>query len=158
MVWKIGCKNIDVLWYFSFRFRESLEGISPFVLQIKTRLQNIGQISAVSLRIRLPDQLLIYASSVLTSKLLFGMTAVWDTAPCSLVEVDRRFTPAYCFHHQGDDRHRRLLSLYSPSWELVISQTIICFSTVQNLYHKLGYNVNCTLYRPILVTCVVVEV
>jgi hypothetical protein len=156
MVWKIGYKNIDVLWYFFFRFRKLLEGISPLVLQIKTRLQNIGQISTVSLSIRLPDQLLIYASALLTNKLLFGMTAIWDTAPYSLVEVDRRYRPAYCFHRQGDDRHRRLLSLYSPLWEHVISQTIICFSTVQNLYHKLGYNVNCTLY--VLVICIVVEV
>jgi hypothetical protein len=29
------------------------------------------------------------------------MIAFWDTAPCGLVEVDRRFTGAYC-HHQND--------------------------------------------------------
>jgi len=28
------------------------------------------------------------------------MTAVWDTAPYSLVEVDRRFRGAYCLHYQ----------------------------------------------------------
>jgi hypothetical protein len=27
----------------------------------------------------------------------------WDVAPCSHVEVDRRFRGAYCLHHQGDD-------------------------------------------------------
>jgi hypothetical protein len=32
------------------------------------------------------------------------MTAFWDIAPCSLVEVDRRFRCAYCLHHQGDVR------------------------------------------------------
>jgi hypothetical protein len=26
----------------------------------------------------------------------------WDVAPCSHVEVDRRFRGAYCLHHQGD--------------------------------------------------------
>jgi hypothetical protein len=26
----------------------------------------------------------------------------WDVAPCSHVEVDRRFRRAYCLHHQGD--------------------------------------------------------
>jgi hypothetical protein len=31
------------------------------------------------------------------------MTAFWDIAPCSLIEVDRRFRGAYCVHHQGDD-------------------------------------------------------
>jgi hypothetical protein len=31
------------------------------------------------------------------------MTAVWDIASCSLVEVDRRFRGTYCLHRQGDD-------------------------------------------------------
>jgi hypothetical protein len=31
------------------------------------------------------------------------MKAFWDVAPCSLVEVDRRFKGAHCLHHQGDD-------------------------------------------------------
>jgi hypothetical protein len=29
------------------------------------------------------------------------MTAFWDIAPCSMVEVDRRFRGSYCLHHQG---------------------------------------------------------
>jgi hypothetical protein len=28
----------------------------------------------------------------------------YDVAPCSHVEVDRRFRGAYCLHHQGDHR------------------------------------------------------
>jgi hypothetical protein len=28
---------------------------------------------------------------------------VWDVAPCSHVEVDRRFAGVYCLHHQGDE-------------------------------------------------------
>jgi hypothetical protein len=28
---------------------------------------------------------------------------LWDMAPCSLVEVARRFRGAYCVHRQGDD-------------------------------------------------------
>jgi hypothetical protein len=31
------------------------------------------------------------------------MTAFWDVAPLSLVEVDQCFRDAYCLHHQGDD-------------------------------------------------------
>jgi hypothetical protein len=27
----------------------------------------------------------------------------WDVAPCSLVEIYRRFRGAYCLYHQGDD-------------------------------------------------------
>jgi hypothetical protein len=30
------------------------------------------------------------------------MTVFWDIAPCSLVEVYRRFRGACCLHHQGD--------------------------------------------------------
>jgi hypothetical protein len=32
------------------------------------------------------------------------MTVFWDVAPCSLVEVYRRFRGTYCLNHQGDDR------------------------------------------------------
>jgi hypothetical protein len=30
------------------------------------------------------------------------MTAFLGTALCSLIEIDRHFTGAYCLHHQGD--------------------------------------------------------
>jgi hypothetical protein len=34
-------------------------------------------------------------------------TAFWDTAPCSLIERNRRFRGAYCLHHhQGNDSSR----------------------------------------------------
>jgi hypothetical protein len=29
------------------------------------------------------------------------MAVFLDVAPCSLVEIDRRFRGAYCLHHQG---------------------------------------------------------
>jgi hypothetical protein len=29
------------------------------------------------------------------------MTVFWNVAPCSLVEIDRRFRGAYYLHHQG---------------------------------------------------------
>jgi hypothetical protein len=31
------------------------------------------------------------------------MTALWDTAPSSFIEVNRRFRGAYCLHNRGDD-------------------------------------------------------
>jgi hypothetical protein len=31
------------------------------------------------------------------------MAVFWDVAPCSLVEVYRRFRGACCLHHQGDE-------------------------------------------------------
>jgi hypothetical protein len=30
------------------------------------------------------------------------MAALWDVAPCTLVQVDRRFGGIYCPRHQGD--------------------------------------------------------
>jgi hypothetical protein len=30
------------------------------------------------------------------------MTVFWNVAPCSLVEVYRRFRGTLCLHHQGD--------------------------------------------------------
>jgi hypothetical protein len=33
------------------------------------------------------------------------MTVFWDAAPCSLVETDRCFIGAYCFHHLGATSH-----------------------------------------------------
>jgi hypothetical protein len=40
----------------------------------------------------------------LPQKRLFVKLGVfWDVAPCSQVDVDRRFRGAYCLHHQGDD-------------------------------------------------------
>jgi hypothetical protein len=32
-----------------------------------------------------------------------NMTVFRDVAPCSLVEVYRRFRGAYCLHYQGDE-------------------------------------------------------
>jgi hypothetical protein len=29
------------------------------------------------------------------------ITVFWDLVPCSIVEIDRRFRGAYCFHHHG---------------------------------------------------------
>jgi hypothetical protein len=33
-----------------------------------------------------------------------NMTAFWNMAPCSVVEVDRRFAVAHCLHYLGDDQ------------------------------------------------------
>jgi hypothetical protein len=71
------------------------------------------------------------------------MTVFWDIAPCSLADIDRRFTGAYCLHHQGEgsdngggkylwnvgkllpdyptQHPRRQSSSYSPLWEPEIS-------------------------------------
>jgi hypothetical protein len=33
------------------------------------------------------------------------MTDFWNTAPCSLVQVDQRFEGVYCLHHHGGRPH-----------------------------------------------------
>jgi hypothetical protein len=43
------------------------------------------------------------------------MTAFWDVAPCSLVEVDRRFRGAFCHLHQQGRTHLGLTHSYIPS-------------------------------------------
>jgi hypothetical protein len=35
--------------------------------------------------------------------MLLKIAAFWDTEPCSLYGVDRRFRGAVCLHHQGDE-------------------------------------------------------
>jgi hypothetical protein len=44
-----------------------------------------------------------------------NMIAFWNIAPCSPVEVDRRFRGAYCLHHQDNDTllQRNYTALYS---------------------------------------------
>jgi hypothetical protein len=34
-------------------------------------------------------------------QIMSKITVVLDVAPCSLVEIDRRFRGVYCLHHQG---------------------------------------------------------
>jgi hypothetical protein len=31
------------------------------------------------------------------------MATLWHVAPCSRIEIDRRFRDAYCLHHHCDD-------------------------------------------------------
>jgi hypothetical protein len=39
----------------------------------------------------------------LITSLILKFRVFWDVAPCSYVEVDRRFRGTYCIHHLGDD-------------------------------------------------------
>jgi hypothetical protein len=45
----------------------------------------------------------VYAFFICGNKnVLVKITVFWDVAPCSLVEVYRRFRGTCCLHHQGD--------------------------------------------------------
>jgi hypothetical protein len=54
--------------------------------------------------------LILFVLRVVWPKPMAKMTPFWDAAPCSLVEVDRRFRGAYCLHHSGDDTTRRYVA------------------------------------------------
>jgi hypothetical protein len=75
-----------------------------------------------------------------------NVTVLWDVAPCSLVEIERRFTGAYCFHQQGGQflrdytaQHptRQSFSVYLRSktdincldnpWPLFVTKSCRCF-------------------------------
>jgi hypothetical protein len=81
----------------------------------------------------------------------------FDVAPCSHVEVDRRFRGAYCLHHQGDDgpddggsthlwnvgplqrnytalHSRRLYTSYPPLWEPEISHDLTHWNRMAIIY------------------------
>jgi hypothetical protein len=56
------------------------------------------------------------------------MTAFWDTVPCSLVEVDRRFRGAYCLHHQGDhvpSHHHHHITTTPPTHNSVTTNVVL---------------------------------
>jgi hypothetical protein len=40
--------------------------------------------------------------------------SILGITPCSVIEVDQRFTWAYCIHHQGDDHHLWNIILLLP--------------------------------------------
>jgi hypothetical protein len=44
----------------------------------------------------------------------------WLAAPCSPVEVNRRFTCAFCFHHQADKTTNSLLTV-AQDWMLQLA-------------------------------------
>jgi hypothetical protein len=78
------------------------------------------------------------------------LSAFWDTAPCSFVEISRRFRGVYCLYRQDDESYDegsthfwnvglllrdytalypiRLSSSYSPPWELEIWWNKISFA------------------------------
>jgi hypothetical protein len=63
------------------------------------------------------------------SRLVSSFKVSWDVAPCSHVEVGRRFIVAYCLHHQGDEWGSTHLWIVSTSTWLhgATSQTTLNF-------------------------------
>jgi hypothetical protein len=58
----------------------------------------------------------------------YEVRVFWDIAPCSHVEVDRRFRGAYCLHHQDDQGDHRLDD------EVLTSETSVNFNATKRCY------------------------
>jgi hypothetical protein len=65
------------------------------------------------------------------------MTVFWDVAPCSLVEVYRRFRGACYLHHQRRNIPKTVIFLFATlkTWNLTLSNTIFMFK--QKNYYNL---------------------
>jgi hypothetical protein len=62
----------------------------------------------------------------------FKMRALWEKAPCSLVEVDRRFRGTYWICLQGN-------AFYRPYDGVIISETSIYFNETTRRYIPEGF-------------------
>jgi hypothetical protein len=74
------------------------------------------------------------------------MTVFWDVAPCSLVEVYRRFRGACCLHHQGNEytaQHPRRQSVFTETniqtayMQILQSRVHLIFHRKERLYPRL---------------------
>jgi hypothetical protein len=93
-------KHISISW------EKELEGVETYCQRREkmegTRGQPMFLMDRQTLLLLLLLLLLLCEIQVLTASCM-KMTAYWVIAPCSLVEVDRRFRSVYCLSH-GDDR------------------------------------------------------
>jgi hypothetical protein len=63
-------------------------------------------------------ELTLRAHGIMQAVLSLKLTVFRDVAPCSPVEIDRRFRGACCLHHQGDVE---MLSLFRVCRCIVLS-------------------------------------
>jgi hypothetical protein len=64
------------------------------------------------------------------------ITAFWDVAPCSLVEVDRRFSCSYCLYHYPEDgisAHLRNVCILRDWHGAIYQKTTILFNLLNNV-------------------------
>jgi len=85
--WWTGVTGMRVLPFLFHFFFRGCEVLKPNVCWLRSNDSN-------------REHFMIF--QVLTAASM-NMTAFCNIAPCSLVEVDRRFRGYYCLHHQGDD-------------------------------------------------------
>jgi hypothetical protein len=59
---------------------------------------------------------------------LWSLRVFWDVAPCSHVEVDRRFIGEYCLHHQGDENLKSHNTPLSQTFRFYFTQLALTAS------------------------------
>jgi hypothetical protein len=70
----------------------------------------------------------------------------WVAAPCSLVEIDRRFISTYCLHHQGDvDRNGTMLLPNQKSSYFLVSFS--GYDLLRSRNKRIRSPVRCTYVR-----------
>jgi hypothetical protein len=55
-----------------------------------------------------------HSPNIIRESIVTKVTMLWNVAPCNLVEIGRRLTGAYCFHHKGE-RCWHLTSTYDDA-------------------------------------------
>jgi hypothetical protein len=70
------------------------------------------------------------------------MVVLWNVAPCSLVDVDRRFRGPYRFHHQGGEAHLKSRSVCTRLHGATSQKTPI---VTDELFQKVDVDACCQL-------------
>jgi hypothetical protein len=61
-----------------------------------------------------------------TESVHYKMAVFWEVAPCSLVDVYRRFRGTCCLHHQGDESCHCLKQLYFSIFKRHFKFSLLC--------------------------------
>jgi hypothetical protein len=89
------------------------------------------------LRVTCSVRLNLNVTSTLTILLEENKLRISSVAPCSLVEIDRRFRGSYCLHHQGDDLAAREKAVE----DLGEGRTVSTSETSANFYQTTWFNI-----------------
>jgi hypothetical protein len=81
-------------------------------------------------------------------------TVLWDIAPCSVVEIYRRFEGAYCIHYQGDHIGQPCVFSRSSLFEVLRSRMYFFFiGGKRRFYDPSGHDAccYCSLYNSLTI-------
>jgi outer membrane phospholipase A len=75
------------------------------------------------------------------------MSAFWDIALCSLIEVDQHFRGAYCLHHRG---YKTSVYFNDTTWCYILESCHLHNSHHENLKSQKLVSLNLQLYGHVL--------